>query len=49
MVRPGTFMDLENFPKARIVGHKKYVSSTVRCSGLGFSYDDLSEEQSAAH
>ena len=37
------------FPKARIVGHKIYVSSSVQLSGLGFSYDDPSEEQSVVH
>ena len=45
-----TFMDLEKFPKWRpLEAIRKHVSSTVRWSGLGLSYDDLSEEQSAAH
>ena len=47
---PNHFYGLKKYSqKMPIEIIKKHVSSTVQWSGLGFSYDDLSEELSAAH
>ena len=47
---PNHFYGLRKFSqKLPIETIRKHVSSTVWWSGLGLSYDDLSEEQSKAH